>query len=110
MVLERARAQEQVKTEELKNVVGPRRKELIRILEEELKVVKTAYQGGTFVGNHCHQILQHHEKISAVLASTTRPELQQNFNLIASTYLRIHHLMKAARWLTAEEVNVLNVN
>ena len=104
VVLERARAKEQAKSEELKHVVGPRRKELIRLLEEELHVVKTAYQGGTFVGNHCTQILVNHEKLSAVLASTTRPEIQENFNKIASTYLRIHHLMKAARWLTAEEV------
>ena len=104
VVLERARAKEQAKSEELKSVVGPRRRELIRLLEEELHVVKTAYQGGTYVGNHCTQILVHHEKLSAVLASTTRPEIQENFNKIASTYLRIHHLMKAARWLTTEEV------
>ena len=109
VVLERARAKEQAKSEELKHVVGPRRRELIRLLEEELHVVKTTYQGGTYVGNHCTQILVHHEKLSVVLASTTRPEIQENFNKIASTYLRIHHLMKAARWLTAEEVNLLDL-
>ena len=106
VVLERARAEEQAKTEELKYVVGPRRKELIRILEEELQVVKTAYQGGTYVGNHVSKILKNHEKISVVLAS--KPELQDLFNLFCSTYLRIHHTMKAARWLTELEVGIIS--
>ena len=104
VALERARAEEQVKNQELKNLVGDRRRELVRILEEELHVVKTAYQGGTYVGNHCHKMLMHHEELSKVIASTSRPELQVNFNLFCSTYLRIHHTMKAARWLTEEEV------
>ena len=106
VVLERARAEEQAKTEELKHVVGPRRKELIRILEEELQVVKTAYQGGTYVGNHVSKILKNHKKISVVLAS--KPELQDLFNLFCSTYLRIHHTMKAVRWLTELEVGILS--
>ena len=105
VVLERARAEQQLVGEKLKNLVGDRRKELARILEEDLHVVKTAYQGGTYVGNHCHRILLHHEQLSVVLASTSRPELQTNFNLFCATYLRIHHLMKAARWLTEEEVS-----
>ena len=107
VVLEQARARQQAKSEELKNVVGPRRKELIRILEEDLKVVKTAYQGGTYVGNHCNKILMNHEKLSAVLAS--KPELQDLFNLFCSTYLRIHHTMKAARWLTEAEVCIVRL-
>ena len=69
VVLERARARQQVKTEELKYVVGPRRRELIRLLEEELHVAKTAYQGGTYVGNHVSKMLENHEKLSVVLAS-----------------------------------------
>ena len=105
VVLERARAEQQLVADKLKNLVGDRRKELARILEEDLHVVKTAYQGGQYVGNHCHRILMHHEQLSVVLASTSRPELQADFNLFCSTYLRIHHLMKAARWLTEEEVS-----
>ena len=105
VVLERARAEQQLVADKLKNLVGDRRKELARILEEDLHVVKTAYQGGQFVGNHCHRILMNHEQLSVVLASTSRPELQADFNLFCSTYLRIHHLMKAARWLTEEEVS-----
>ena len=105
VVLERARARQQVKTEELKYVVGPRRRELIRLLEEELHVTKTAYQGGTYVGNHCSKMLENHEKLSVVLAS--KPELQELFNLFCSTYLRIHRTMKAARWLTEKEIDTL---
>ena len=41
----------------LKELVGPHRRELFRILEE-LGVYKTAYQGGTYVGNDCQKILQ----------------------------------------------------
>ena len=104
--LERARAKQQLVAEKLKHLLGDRRKELARILEEDLHVVKTAYQGGTYVGNHCHRILLHHEQLSVVLASTSRPELQANFNLFCATYLRIHHLMKAARWLTEDEVSI----
>ena len=85
VVLERARAEQQLVAEKLKNLVGDRRKELARILEEDLHVVKTAYQGGTYVGNHCHRILLHHKQLSVVLASTSRPELQANFNLFCAS-------------------------
>lgn len=46
---------------------GPKEIELNRILENDLKVQKQAYQSQCFVGNHCKIILQNVEKLLIVI-------------------------------------------
>ena len=103
--LAEARAEESRCRAVLSSWVGSRRKELNRLLEEVLQVVRQAYQGGTIVGNHVQKILEHHEKLSVVLAE--RPEIQELFNTFCGHYHAVHRLMKAARWLTSTEIATL---
>ena len=56
-VLEKARAEEGRCRKVLAAWVGEHRRQLMDILENTLKVTKTAYQGGTYVGNHVQSIL-----------------------------------------------------
>jgi hypothetical protein len=99
--LEDARAEEYELVGKLKELVGPHRRELLRILEE-LGVYKTAYQGGTYVGNDCQKILQNADKLATVLDSV--PEVKELFKTFAKTYLEVHYLIKASRWLKDTEV------
>jgi hypothetical protein len=85
----------------LKELVGPHRRELFRILEE-LGVYNTAYQGGTYVGNDCQKILQNADKLAKVLDSV--PEVKELFIKFAKTYLEVHYRIKASSWLDNTEV------
>ena len=102
--LERARAELARCGGVLGNWRGRRRKDLQHILEVQLRVVKTAWQGGSYVGRHVEIILENHELLSSVIAD--RPDRQSLFNEFCSSYLKVHRLMKAARWLTEDEVSI----
>ena len=101
--LERARAELARCGEVLDNWRGRRRKELQYLMEVRLRVVKTAWQGGSYVGRHVEKILENHVLLSSVLAD--RPDRQALFVEFCSSYLTVHCLMKAARWLTEDEVS-----
>lgn len=103
-VLAKAKAEEGRCREVLANWVGEHRKQLLHILENVLKVAKTAYQGGNYVGNHVQKILNSYKVLSVVLAD--RPKVKELFEEFCGHYLEVHHLLKAARWLTPAEVSL----
>ena len=100
--VEQVRSEESYLRGKLAKWVGPLRRRLLQLLEEVLKVVRTAYHGGTYVGAHVEKILKHHEILSTVLDS--RPEIKALFNEFCATYLVSHGLMKRAGWLEPHEV------
>ena len=98
----KAKAVASEKRNSLKHWVGPSRRRLLELLEDTLHVSKTAYMGGTYVGNHCQKILNEHEVLAEVL--NPRPEIKELFLDFCSNYHAVHKLMKASRWLTDAEV------
>ena len=56
---------ERLKSEDLDNH-GIRESLLVDYLDE-IKVVRQAYHGNQFVGNHCKLVLKHHEKLCSVI-------------------------------------------
>ena len=103
--VEEAKVEEAKKRDAVVKCVGYHRGLLMQLLEEKLKVTKAAYQGGTYVGNHVNTILTNHVELSQVLDKL--PEKKKLFNEFCSVYLKVHHLIKAVRWLTAEELVTL---
>ena len=49
----------------VKKLMGTRKKELNRVLEQKLGVAKQAHHSQCFVGNHCTIVLEIYEKLTA---------------------------------------------
>ena len=87
------------------STMGPREQLLNRKLEE-MKVIRQAYHGNVFVGNHCKLVLKNHEALCSVIRD--KPHLHQKFITIFSLFNRIHpYLFLKSRRLTPEEIESL---
>ena len=86
--------------------MGTTRIRLQSILENDLKVNRSDYHSLCFVGNHCDKIVDKFEKITEVFSS--EPDVKKKYDEFFEVYKKVHFLMKAKRFLTPEELDLLD--
>ena len=64
----------------IEEMVGPTEKNLLKLLDE-IKVVRQAYHGNVFVGNHCKIILRNFVMLCDVI-SRKAPEVCKDFKKV----------------------------
>ena len=74
---------------------------------DSLHVIRQAYHGNIFVGNHCKQILKIFSVLTDVICE--KKELQDKFNEIFKTRGDIQTLMTANRFLLENEIQELQI-
>ena len=67
-----------------------------------IKVVRPAYHGNIFVGNHCHIVLKNFKVLTRVLSNGND---EANFNGIFSIFRDIMELISSNRFLDEAEIN-----
>lgn len=87
----------------VEKIMGPKERELNRILEEELKVKKQAYHSQCYVGNHCHIILKKANEMLRVIDG-----LEEHGRYI-ELFSRLHNIFQytEARFLSEHEIKSL---
>ena len=81
--------------------VGKRENTLITALDS-MNVVRQAYHGNVFVGNHCNIILKQYNQLTEAISDDVH--LREKFNDIFATYRSINDLVSAKRFLTEQEI------
>ena len=84
--------------------IGDRERQLLETLDS-IKVVRQAYHGNVFIGNHCKIILNNYEKLCSVVSD--EPEFHEHISESFRIYSELDKLISAKRFLT--EVEILSV-
>ena len=90
-----------------KQYMGITRLKLQDVLENKLSVNRSDYHSNCFVGNHCDVIVERYAEVTEVLASN--PEVKEKYDEIFLYYKPLHFLMKAHRFLTEEELDMIDI-
>ena len=85
--------------------MGPLELSLLTILDD-IKVVRQAFHGNIFVGNHCKIILRNHGLLCSVLCA--KPDLKAKFVEIFSIFAQVQPLLFHKKILTPEEISEVN--
>ena len=88
--------------------MGSTRLKLQEVLEKDLSVNRADYHTSCFVGNHCDIIVDKFEKVTEVLSS--KPEVREKYEEFFKYYKPVHFLMKAHRFLTSDELDLIDFN
>ena len=84
--------------------IGDRERQLLETLDS-IKVVRQAYHGNVFIGNHCKIILNNYEKLCSVVSD--EPEFHEHISESFCIYSEFDKLISAKRFLT--EVEILSI-
>ena len=84
--------------------IGDRERQLLETLDS-IKVVRQAYHGNVFIGNHCKIILNNYEKLCSVVSD--EPEFHEHISESLRIYSELDKLISTKRFLT--EVEILSV-
>ncbi len=85
--------------------MGPRERELNRKLED-MKVIRQAYHGNVFVGNHCEIVLKNYELLCSVIAD--KQEHHKKFTCIFQIFSELcPFLFIKSRFLTNHEIRLV---
>ena len=88
----------------MKAPMGPREKDLLQCLDD-IKVVRQAYHGNVFVGNHCKVILKNYERLCRVIADEAG--LYGKFVRLFSLFSQIQPILLRKSFLTCSEIDAL---
>ena len=72
---------------------------------DRIKVVRQAYHGNVFIGNHCKIILKNYEKLCDVVSD--EPEFHEIISECFRIYSELDKLISAKRFLTETEINTV---
>ena len=91
--------------QQTETMVGNCEKQLLRTLDD-LGVMRQAYHGKVFVGNHCKIILNNFAKVCAVIANAA-PEFYEKFKKMFELFAEAHKLMTRKKLPTDMEIQIL---
>ena len=84
--------------------IGDYERQLLETLDR-IKVVRQAYHGNVFIGNHCKIILKNYEKLCDVVSD--EPEFHEHISECFRIYSELDKLISAKRFLTETEINTV---
>ena len=84
-------------------ITGEKEKELTNVLDS-IKVVRQAYHGNVFIGNHCVIILKLYEELTTVVKEQSMyPQINELFDIFSKSMI----LMMKRRFLNESEISDL---
>ena len=89
----------------IEEMVGPTEKNLLKVLDD-IKVVRQAYHGNVFVGNHCKIILRNFVMLCDVI-SRKAPEVCKDFKKVFGIFSEAHHYMAIKQLLSDSDIESL---
>ena len=82
--------------------IGDYERQLLEILDR-IKVVRQAYHGNVFIGNHCKIILNNYEKLHDVVSDEL--EFHEHISECFRIYSELDKLISVERFLTKPEIS-----
>ena len=84
--------------------IGDYERQLLETLDR-IKVVRQAYHGNVFIGNHCKIILKNYEKLCDVVSD--EPEFHEHISECFRIYSELDKSISAKRFLTETEIDTV---
>ena len=81
------------------SIIGEKEKQLLQVLEQ-IKVMRQAYHGNVFIGNHCKKILKNYKMLCEVVQDD--PVFYNQICEIFSVYAEIQQLISPKKFLAQE--------
>ena len=89
----------------IEEMVGPTERNLLKLLDD-IKVLRQAYHGNVFVGNHCKIILRNFVMLCDVI-SRKAPEVCKDFKKVFGIFSEAHHYMAIKHLLSDSDIESL---